>query len=286
MDGRSGEESVVTGEEAALVRRAAAVVEDALIAAARGAVLGARTIELNDLAARSLSGAGAEALFVGYAADGAPAYPAAACVSVNDEVVHGVPGDRVLEPGDLVTVDVGARLRGWCADAAVSVVVPGESRRAARALSLIEATRAALDAGLALVAPGARWSTVGRAMEESARAGGFGIVTEFVGHGVGRRLHLPPRAPAYATGFTGEDFVLREGMVLAVEPILTSALADAVPARRGGWATPVSTRPDGWTAVTRTGEVACHEERMILVTPGGCEVLTPRIVRLRWGGGL
>jgi len=281
------EDSIVSEAEAALVRAAARVAEDAIIAAASRAVPGATTIDLNTEAARALERAGAEPLFAGYAPDGAPAFPAAACVSVNEEVVHGVPGARVLAPGDLVTIDVGARLNGWCADAAVCVVVPGDEARAATALRLMDATRAVLEAGLAQIAPGVRWSTVARAMEEHARAGGFGIVTEFVGHGVGRALHVPPRAPAYATGFSGEGFVLREGMVLAVEPILTAPWSESdSPARRDGWATPVVTQPDGWTVVTRTGELACHEERMVLVTRARCEVLTPRIVRLRWGGGL
>lgn len=269
------------------LRAAARTVEDALIAAAGCAVAGVTTSDVNAEAARAIERCGAEALFLGQTSDGAPDFPAAACVSVNDEVIHGVPGGRTLAPGDLVSIDVGARLGGWCADAAVSVVVPGDSERARTALDLVEATREVVAEAVAMIAPGAKWSAVGRAMEERARAGGYGIVTEFVGHGVGRQLHMEPRVPAYATGFSGDDFELEEGLVLAVEPILTApGSRGAPPARRGGWATPVATLEDGWTVVTRTGELACHEERMVRVTARGCEVLTGRIVRLLWGGGL
>ncbi|HBS28326.1 MAG TPA: type I methionyl aminopeptidase [Phycisphaerales bacterium] len=274
------------------VRRAGVIVEDAIRAGAAAATPGATTLAIDHAVRAVLANAGAEALFLGYAPGGASPFPASCCVSVNEEVVHGVPGARSLRAGDLVSIDVGARALGWCADAGVSVVVSGgdPGPHAEGALRLVRATRALIDLAVSRARPGVRWSAVGAAMEAQARSAGYGIVTDFVGHGVGRELHQPPKVPAYATGFTGEDFVLEAGMVLAVEPILTAPIfgdgPGGRPGRRDGWATPVALGADGWTVATRTGEWACHEEWVIGVTPEGCAVLTASLGGLWRGGGL
>lgn len=228
---------------------------------------------IDRLVTRMIRDAGAEPLFLGYrGADAGSGFPAAACVSVNDEVIHGVPGERVIGEGDLVSVDVGLRLAGWCADMASSVIIGEDTRGAA---PLLEAGRCQVRTALALAGPGVQWSVVARALERGARDAGFGIVTEFVGHGIGRTLHELPKAPAYHTGFTGDDFVMEEGMVFTVEPILTAPArgSSEVPTRRDGWRTPIFVREDGWTVATRHAEWSCHEERMLLITPRGAEIL-------------
>lgn len=251
---------------------AGSLVRDALDAARPGV----STLEINALVERLLRGAGAEPLFLGYRQGDSPAFPGVCCVSVNEEAVHGVPGKRILGGGDLVKVDIGLRRGGWCADAASSVVVPGGGASGGRA-RLREGTRRVLELCIGMMRPGVRWSTIGGAAERETLEMGLGLVTEFVGHGVGRSLHEPPTAPCFRTGFRGADFELRAGMVIAVEPILTLDGAgawlpgpDPAPRCRSR----VRTLEDRWTVVTVSGASACHEERTVLVTDTGAEVLT------------
>jgi methionyl aminopeptidase len=266
-----------TPREIDRIAAAGSVVARALDAAEHACAPGVTTLQINEAVAGVLRDAGAESLFRGYLQKGAPPFAGEACISVNEGVVHGLPGGRPIAPGDLVTVDVGARLGGWCADAARSLLVPGgpDDALAAR---LIEATRTILEHAAACMAPGRRWSEVGLELEELARETGFGIVTEYVGHGIGRELHEPPKAPAYWTGFVGPDFVLEPGLVLAIEPILTSRPGTAEDlTRQGGlpaWRTPVRGLDDGWTIVTADGCLACHEEHVVAVAPGGGRILT------------
>ncbi|GAB4548612.1 MAG: type I methionyl aminopeptidase [Phycisphaerales bacterium] len=237
---------------------------------------GVTTRELNDRGRELIEQEGAEGLFRGYVNGDAPPFQGDFCISINDEVVHGLPGDRALRNGDLLSLDCGLRLEGWCADHASSVVVGGEQANPA-AKRLIDAGWHVLEAGLGAMRPGVRWSTVGRVMEEAAEATGFGIVTEFVGHGIGRELHEAPKAPCYWTGYAGQDFTLTEGLVLAVEPILTmSRGADSGrPGELPGWRTRVRVDPsDGWTVRTTDGSLACHVEHTVAVTGAGADVLT------------
>lgn len=271
---------IKSAKEIGAIARTGIVVDRALAAAASCCVPGAMTREIAAAAARALTRDGAEAVFLGYRQGSAPPFPAAACVSVNEQVVHGIPGERRLCEGDVVGIDVGARLDGWCADAATSVLVPGAAEeigeRVRERTRLIRAAHDTVHAALTLVRPGLRWSVIAGAMESMAREAGFGIVTEYVGHGVGRDLHEPPRVPAYASGFTGADFELAPGMVLAVEPILCAApegrgvpRGDGRPVRR----VPIRVRDDGWTIETVDGSIAAHAEATFVVTESGARRL-------------
>lgn len=246
---------------------------------------GVRTIEIDQIIREAIRDFGAESLFDGYAPGVATPFPGVACISVHEQVVHGVPGERVIRGGDLVSVDVGIRMEGWCADAARTILVPdedgqdgagGESRR------LIQTTEGLLESCIGMIRPGRKWSEIGLALERMADQSEFGMVTEYVGHGIGRDLHEPPKVPAYANGFTGADFTLAEGMVLAIEPILTLGRGPVgvggsdygVPGRGlPRWRMPVRLLDDGWTVVTEDGSAACHIEWMVGVTGGGGMVL-------------
>jgi methionyl aminopeptidase len=272
----------------AAMRRAGRVAADCLGVALRAARVSTTTADIATSVQSRMHELGAEPLFLGYRQGKHPPYPAVCCVSINDEIVHGVPGPRVIERTDLVSIDVGIRFEGWCADNAASLVV-GEttdepllasSPLARKRLRLVQHTRATLDVCIRAMKPGVRWSTVAKAAEAYARRHEFGVVTEFVGHAIGRELHEPPKAPCYWTGFAGTDFTLEPGMTIAVEPILTldppRAWLRGNPPGPENRSFVKSTRPDAWTALTATGADACHVEHTVLVTEGGAEVLTAR----------
>lgn len=237
---------------------------------------GETTQQVNNRGRAMIEDAGASGLFRGYVNGNAPPFGGDFCISVNDEVVHGLPGERTIRNGDLVSLDCGLTLDGWCADHASSIVVGGAAANPA-ADRLIEASRGVLRAGIEAMRVGMYWSTVGRVMEEAAEATGFGIVTEYVGHGIGRELHEAPKAPCYWSGYAGTDFVLTEGLVLAIEPILTMSRG-AGATERGqlpGWRTRVRVDDaDGWTVRTSDGSLACHVEHTVAMTAGGASVLT------------
>lgn len=185
-------------------------------------------------------------------------FPASACISVNEEVVHGIPKPgRVLKEGDLVSVDVGVRLDGWYADAAVTLPV---GRIDAEAQRLLDTTRAALAAGIAQAAPGRRLGDIGHAVQTTVEQAGFGVVRDLVGHGIGRAPHEEPQVPNY--GRPGRGILLREGMVLAIEPMVTEGDAAVV------------TLPDRWTVVTADRRRSAHFEHTVAVTAEGPWVLT------------
>lgn len=284
--GDNGWAILKSAREIALMRAAGRVAGRALAAACDACRPGVTTREIDAAVCDAIRHAGGEPLFEGYRQGASPPFPAATCVSVNEEVVHGVPGDRIVRAGDVVSVDVGVRLRGWCADAARTVVVPAGPADApftppAQARGLVEATRAALMDAIGMMAPGVRWSAIAAEIQRHADAGGFGVVREYVGHGVGRRLHEPPRAPAFdflaADAPEFEDFVLERGMTLAVEPIFTlrrNATVTGASAPAPAGASGVALLCDGWTVATRDRSIACHEEHTIAVTEDGAEVLT------------
>jgi len=256
-----------TGDEVEAIARAGSVVNEALRAALGLCDAGRTTGEVDEAAGRVIRDRGGAALFRGYRQGGAPPFPGDACVSVNDEVVHGVPsGSRVLADGDLVSVDVGVRLDGWCADSAATVVVGRGGGVEGR--GLIAETRGVLGAARDLMKPGVWWSSVAMEMERLTRRSGFGFVAEFVGHGIGRELHESPKAPSYWAGYAGPDFELREGVVLAVEPLLASGGVD------GRGRVGVELAEDGWTVRLRGGGLACHEECVLAVAAGGGRVLS------------
>lgn len=253
-----------TRDQMLLMRRAGLVVADALAAARAAARPGATTGDLDAVAAAVIAEAGAQPSFLGYYD-----YPATICVSVNDEVVHGIPSGRVLEPGDVVSIDCGAIVAGWHGDSAMTVVLP-EADPADVALS--EVTERAMWDAIAALALGDgladRLGVVGeaveRAVESADGAAGdgvpFGIVQDYVGHGIGSTMHQPPDVLNYRAKDRGTR--LRPGMCLAVEPMVT----------RGGSATEVL--EDDWTVVTVDGSRAAHWEHSVALHEGGIWVLT------------
>jgi methionyl aminopeptidase len=240
---------------------AAGTVVGSVLAAVRAkAAPGVRPRDLDAMASDMIADAGAVSSFRGYRPNWAPCpYPAVTCISVNDAVVHGIPGPDPLAPGDLLSVDFAAHLDGWCADAAFSVVVGTEADP--RDLALIDATERALAAGLAAVRPGAKLGDIGHAIGTVARAAGFGMLADHGGHGVGRSMHEPPHVPNEARPGRGPK--LRPGLVIAIEPMLISGGTDDY-----------RHDPDGWTLRTLDGTRAAHAEHTVAVTKHGARVLT------------
>ena len=233
--------------------REAGRVVASVIALLREAVRpGMRTQELDALAAREIKRLGAKPAFLGYRG-----FPATICVSLNEEIVHGIPGSRLIEDGDLVKMDVGAIVDGLYGDAAVSVQAGTASPEAQ---ALLATAREALDRGIEAVAPGARLGDIGAAVQQHAESRGYGVVREYVGHGIGRLLHEEPQVPNY--GLQGRGLLLREGMVLAIEPMVNI----------GTWQTRLLR--DRWTVVTADGSLSAHFEHTVAVTAEGAEVLT------------
>ncbi len=236
------------------MRQAGLVVADALQAAAAAVAPGVTTDELDRIAADVIAAAGATPSFLGYFG-----YPATVCVSVNDEVVHGIPGPRVLREGDLVSIDCGAIVDGWHGDAAVTVPV-GEVADELSELSAV--TRESLWAGIAAAAVGSRLSDIGAAVESTVRGAGgrYGILRDYVGHGIGSAMHLPPSVANY--GPPGKGPRLRAGMALAIEPMVTLGSEE------------VSVLDDEWTVATDAGNHAAHWEHTVALTDQGPWVLT------------
>ncbi len=274
---RHGAIALRTADEMASIERAGAVVAAALEAAQGAIRAGATTAEIDRAVRASIAEQGAEPSFLGYPnPNGGAAFPAACCVSVDNEVVHGIPGARILRAGELVKVDVGARLDGWCADAAVAVVVPGGVD------SVLEAFVAdsweTLHVGIAAMQPGVRWSDVADRMQRLAVARGHDMVDGWHGHGVGRQVHEAPQAPSLVSrGLRAErDFTLLPGMVLAVEPILVLGGRGTIDADGCLQARTASAGADGWTVALPEGSVVCHVEHTVAVTRSGPRILTRR----------
>ncbi len=225
-----------------------------ILAELRGLVApGVTTQDLDATAERRVREAGAEPAFKGY-----HGYPATICASINEQVVHGIPSARPLAEGDILSVDMGARLDGFFGDCAVTVPV---GRVSSEAASLLRVTEEALMHGIEAVKPGARVSDIGAAVQRHVEAHGFSVVREFVGHGIGTSLHEEPQIANYGPGGRGPR--LSEGMVLAIEPMVNLGR----PAVR-------VLKEDGWTAVTRDGSLSAHFEHTVAVTGDGCEILT------------
>ena len=213
---------------------------------------GITTQEIDAAAEGQVRAAGAEPAFKGY-----HGYPATICASVNEQVVHGIPSKRALVAGDILSIDMGARLDGYYGDCAVTVPI-GDVVPAAR--QLLKVTEESLFRGIEAVKPGARVSDIGAAVQAHVEAHGFSVVREFVGHGIGTALHEEPQIANY--GPAGRGPRLAEGMVLAIEPMVNVGK----PA--------VKVLSDGWTAVTRDSSLSAHFEHTVVVTGDGCEVLT------------
>jgi methionyl aminopeptidase len=254
-----------TEAEVEAMAAAGAVVAEALRAVAEHARPGQSTIELDTVAADILARHGARSPFLNYHPAWAPRpFPAVLCVSVNDAVVHGIPGSGatacggVLADGDLVSIDFGAILRGWCGDSARSFVV-GTPRP--EDVSLIEATDNALAAGIAAVRPGNTLGDIGYAIASAARGAGYGLLADHGGHGIGHAMHEDPHVPN--EGRAGKGMRLQPGLVIAIEPML---IADGTE--------DYVHDPDGWTLRTASGARAAHSEHTVAVTRDGVRVLT------------
>jgi methionyl aminopeptidase len=217
---------------------------------------GVATGHLDRLAERHIRAAGAIPSFKGYGHSSNP-FPASLCISIDDEVVHGIPGERTIRDGQVVSVDAGAIFDGWHGDAARTFVV---GTPASNVASLIDTTRLAMMAGIAAALPGAHLADISGAIEDVAAPHGYGIVRQFVGHGIGTEMHQEPQVPNYRTGAKGMK--LAPGICLAIEPMLTLGRHE------------VEVQPDGWTVVTRDGSLAAHFEHTIAITETGPEILT------------
>ncbi|MEE9965701.1 MAG: type I methionyl aminopeptidase [Propionicimonas sp.] len=242
------------------MRVAGRVVADILAAVREAARPGVSTAELDAMAAELIASAGAVSSFLGYGSEfGMPAYPAVTCISVNEEIVHGIPGARVLAEGDLVSVDFGVSINGWHGDSAITF---GVGELTAERAALSEDTREAMWSGITAARVGGRIGDISHAVEHSLRkrALGYGVIAEYTGHGIGRRMHEPPDVPN--VGRPGRGPLIGKGTCLAIEPMVTL----------GGDAT--ATLDDEWTVVTRDGSVAAHWEHTVAVRPGGLWVLT------------
>ncbi|MBM9503774.1 type I methionyl aminopeptidase [Actinacidiphila acididurans] len=243
----------------AAMREAGRVVAQALAAVRKEAAVGVRLRELDEVAHEVLRAAGAGSPFLGYRPSFAPVpFPGVICTSVNDAIVHGVPGDYRLRDGDLLGVDCGAELDGWTGDAAVTFSV-GTPRPAD--LELVAATQRALDAGIAAATVGNRIGDISHAVGSVARAAACGMPADFGGHGIGRRMHEDPHVPN--RGRPGRGFPLRPGLALAIEPMFLSGGSDAY-----------RVAPDGWTMHTVDGTRAAHIEHTVAITEEGPRILT------------
>jgi methionyl aminopeptidase len=260
MFGRSRIETK-TPDQIERMRRAGLVVGQTLQLMAQTVRPGMTTKALDELAEEHIRGCGAVPSFLGY-----HGFTGSLCTSVNDEVVHGIPGSRVLEEGDLLSIDCGAIVDGWHGDAAISLVVGGRDAGRPEDLALIDATEDAMWAGIAALAVGRPLYAVGAAVEDSLTAASdrhsreYGIVEEYVGHGIGTEMHQDPQVPNYRVREKGPT--VRSGVTVAIEPMVTLGAAET------------RVLGDDWTVVTTDGSRAAHWENSVAVTDEGIWVLT------------
>jgi methionyl aminopeptidase len=243
-----------SASELVRMRTANALVADVLGALEAMVLPGVTTLDLDAVAESLVREGGAEPAFKGYRG-----FPATVCASVNEEVVHGIPSKRLLKAGDIVSLDVGVLLDGFYGDSALTVPVGEISVAAAKLLSVTEQS---LERAISAVRVGARVSDLGYAVQHYVEANGYSVVREFVGHGIGAKLHEEPQIPNY--GQPGQGPRLAEGMVLAIEPMVNVGSAT------------VKILKDDWTAVTSDGNLSAHFEHTVAVTAEGAEVLTRR----------
>lgn len=240
------------GQELEKLRAAGLVVAEVLEAVSEQVKPGVTTLELEQVAEHRIAQRGARAAFKGYRG-----YPCATCISVNEEIVHGIPSERKLKPGDIVSIDVGVELDGYYSDSATTVALEPIAPELEKLLSV---TRAALYRGIEQARPENYLGDISRAVQEYVERNGFSVVREFVGHGIGTQLHEEPQVPNYATSTCGPK--LKPGMVLAIEPMVTTGSPD------------VQILPDRWTAVTADGGFAAHFEHCVAITENEPWILT------------
>ncbi len=243
---------IKSDREIATMRQAGRIVAKVLEVLKSQIRPGMKTKELDIIAASELKELGARPSFKGYRG-----FPANLCVSVNDEIVHGIPGERVLEEGDIVSLDFGVIFMGFQSDAAVTASV---GRVSPEAKELVETAEGALNAGISAAYPEARLGDISAAIQHYAESRGFSVVREYTGHGIGREMHEEPQIPNF--GVMGSGPVLKKGMTLALEPMVNA----------GDWHTKVA--GDGWTVLTADGSLSAHFEHTIAITEAEPEILT------------
>jgi methionyl aminopeptidase len=244
--------TIKSEREVALMRQAGKIVARVLAQLVEAVQPGLKTEKLDLIAEREIKLLGGTPSFKGY-----HGYPASLCVSINDEIVHGIPGERVIQAGDIVSLDLGAIYQGYQGDAARTV---GAGSVSLQAEALMQATQGALKAGISLIRSGNRLGDISAAVQKHAESRGFTVVREYTGHGIGREMHEEPLIPNFGTSGTG--IVLKKGMTLAVEPMLNV----------GDWRTRLGSNK--WTVSTIDGSLSAHFEDTILITDGDPEVLT------------
>jgi methionyl aminopeptidase len=245
-----------------MIRKAGAVVAKVLLKLQEFARAGVTTAQLDDLAIQMTKSAGAIALFKGVPCPyGGRPFPGAICASLNEQLVHGIPSSQVvLHTGDILSVDFGVKLNGYCGDAAMTFGIGDISPQKQK---LMDVTRRLLDIAIESAAPGVLWSSIAGQMEDHAKQAGFSVVRDFVGHGIGTEMHEDPKVPNFVSrDLLRNDILLREGMVLAIEPMVNAGKCA------------VRTLSDKWTVVTRDGKCSAHFEHTIAITQNGCEILT------------
>jgi methionyl aminopeptidase len=244
------------------LRQAGAIVARVLSKLQEETRPGVSTGQLNEMALSITKDAGGIALFKGVPSMyGGPAFPGAICSSINEQVVHGIPSKgTILNDGDILSVDFGVKLNGYCGDAAVTIAVGNISDQKQR---LMDVTKDLLDIAVEKCGPGIKWSQIAGEMETRAKEAEFSVVTDFVGHGIGTEMHEEPKLPNFVSReLLRNDLVLKEGMILAVEPMVNAGRKT------------VKILKDGWTVVTTDGKCSAHFEHTIAIVKGGCEVLT------------
>lgn len=236
------------------MRTAARMTAEVLRLAEQAVQPGMSTHELDGYIHSLITGYGATPCFLGY-----HGFPGAACISINDQVIHGIPGPRIIKDGDIVSIDVGVRYNDFCGDSALTVPVGKVDPETRRLLAI---TKQSLEDGIAAVKPKGRLSDISHAVQQTVESNGCSVVREFVGHGIGRRLHEEPQVPNF--GAPNRGTILRPGLVLCIEPMVNLGRPD------------VQVLADGWTVVTKDNKPSAHFEHMVLVTAEGVEILTLR----------
>lgn len=247
---------VKSDDEIAIMRQAGRIVGEGLKLLQAAVKPGISTGELDAIFEKHVRASGAVPTFKGYRG-----FPASLCVSINHEVVHGIPSfSRKLKEGDIVSLDAGATYKGWVGDSAVTV---GVGKISPKAQKLIDVTRGSLEAAIDLVGPGAKLSVIARAIQEYAESRGYSVVKKYVGHGIGQDLHEAPQVPNFVQQPIREfEYILKPGICIAIEPMVNEGTDD------------VRTLTDDWTVVTKDGRLSAHFEHTIAVTKDGREVLT------------
>ena len=244
---------IKNSEEVERLRAAAKIVAKTLVLLKEEVCPGISTEELDRIARKKIEDEGAKPGFLGYRG-----YPSTLCVSINEEVVHGIPSsERIIKDGDIVSFDVGSLLNGFYGDAAITVAV---GKVKPEHLKLVDVTKKSLNKALAVVKAGVHLGDVSHAVEKFVEKEGMSVVKDFTGHGIGRRLHEDPSIPNY--GFAGKGILLRSGMTLAIEPMVCLGKGD------------ITIKKDGWTAVSSDGSYSAHFEHTVCVTDLGCDILS------------